>query len=515
MARRSKKTVEAILSAVSATTQITKEDFEVQRKITLATEGFTTIKFCELTLRDRNRLSKENALTISEYIIAMKREINPRLSYIRYTIQFLSELSKYIGIEKRFEDMTRDDVLLYLDSNRKSENDDPLHKWIGSYNVKRMTLIRFFKWLYYTNADSPKRRNELSAQERKPECIMGIPQLKRKEVSCYKPSDLWSQEDDLLFLKWVTNKRDRCYHTMARDLSARPHEILNLKIKDIVFKTADNNKYQYAEVLVNGKTGSRHIPLIQSIPYIKDWLSNHPSRNNPKSPLFVGLGRGNTGKPLTTGSLEQIYKYYKEEFFPKLLADPTVSNEDKEKIKNLLAKPFNPYIRRHSALTEKSVKLKSNTLNQHAGWSMNSNMAQKYIHYFGNESSESLLEAYGIVTKNNVPIDTLNPKICPNCNEGNTVDSKFCSKCKMIMSYEGYQEALESQKQKEDKLTVMEKQFNNMQSMLEKLIAGLSKTSDQQQFNAMTQSLLSSGVLKVVAAPAAAPHSSSSSSSSS
>ena len=77
--------------------------------------------------------------------------------------------------------------------------------------------------------------------------------------------------------------------------------------------------------------------------------------------------------------LYQVYKYYKEEFFPKLLADPTVSNEDKEKIKNLLAKPFDPYIRRHSALTEKSVKLKSNTLNQHAGWSMNSNMAQKYI----------------------------------------------------------------------------------------------------------------------------------------
>jgi hypothetical protein len=44
---------------------------------------------------------------------------------------------------------------------------------------------------------------------------------------------------------------------MARDLSARPHEILNLKIKDVVFKTVDNNRYQYAEVLVNGKTCSR------------------------------------------------------------------------------------------------------------------------------------------------------------------------------------------------------------------------------------------------------------------
>jgi integrase/recombinase XerD len=245
--------------------------------------------------------------------------------------------------------------------------------------------------LHYPDIDDAKRRNELSSSDRRPECIMGIRQLKRKESSCYKPSDLWSQEDDLLFLKWATNKRDRCYHTMARDLSARPHEILGLKVKDVIFKTAGDK--QYAEVLVNGKTGSRPIPLIQSIPYIKEWLSNHPSRNNPKSP---GLRRGNKANPIMVTGIEQIYKYYKKEFFPKLLEDPTVSNEEKEKIKNLLQKPFNPYIRRHSALTEKSTKLKSNILNQHAGWSMNSNMAQKYLHYFGNESSESLLEAYGI-----------------------------------------------------------------------------------------------------------------------
>jgi integrase/recombinase XerD len=136
---------------------------------------------------------------------------------------------------------------------------------------------------------------------------------------------------------------------------------------------------QYAEVLVNGKTGSRHIPLIQSIPYVKDWLSNHPSRNNPSSPLFVGLGRNSMGNKLCVDSIYGIYKYYGEKFFPKLLEGTTISNEDKEKIKGLLSKPFNPYIRRHSALTEKSTKLKSNTLNQHAGWAANTNMAQKSI----------------------------------------------------------------------------------------------------------------------------------------
>jgi hypothetical protein len=130
-------------------------------------------------------------------------------------------------------------------------------------------------------------------------------------------------------------------------------------------------------------------------------------------------------------------------------------------------------------LTEKSTKLKSSTLNQHAGWTPNSNMSQKYIHYFGNESSESLLEAYGIVTKNNIPIDTLNPKICPNCNEGNTQDARFCSKCKMIMSFEGYQEALESQKQKEDELKVMKEQFNTMQSQMQTLIAAIGNTSQE------------------------------------
>jgi ribosomal protein L40E len=62
-----------------------------------------------------------------------------------------------------------------------------------------------------------------------------------------------------------------------------------------------------------------------------------------------------------------------------------------------------------------------------------------------------------IVTKNNTLADTLNPKICPNCNEANTQDAKFCSKCRMIMSYEGYQETLESQKQKEDEITDLKK----------------------------------------------------------
>lgn len=42
----------------------------------------------------------------------------------------------------------------------------------------------------------------------------------------------------------------------------------------------------------------------------------------------------------------------------------------------------------------------------HAGWSARSQMHLKYLHYFGNESSDSILEVYGIVTKDQKQLDS-------------------------------------------------------------------------------------------------------------
>jgi hypothetical protein len=42
------------------------------------------------------------------------------------------------------------------------------------------------------------------------------------------------------------------------------HELLKLRIKDEVFKISPDKK-QYAEVLLNGKSGFRHVPMIVSM----------------------------------------------------------------------------------------------------------------------------------------------------------------------------------------------------------------------------------------------------------
>jgi integrase len=412
-------------------------------------------------------VSEYNATTIVEYITAMKSEVNPSNNYRRDQIEVLSRFSTY-NDNKPFKDLTRANIIAFLESYRKTETQDPMHKWIGTYNIFRIYLLRFFKWLYYPDVEPDKRP--------KPSMVENIPNLKRREKSIYKPSDLWTQQDDLLFLKYCPSKRDKCYHAISRDSSCRPHEIVKLKIKDIAFKTTGN--YQYAEALVNGKTGSRSIPLIDSIPYLKDYLDHdHPQPRNPNSPLICGTGKS-LGRHIKAHRIYKIYDEYKKQIFPKLLESPNVLSEDKQKIRELLKKPWNPYIRRHSAITEKSKVLKEHVLRQHCGWTAGSQMHLKYLHYFGNESNESLLEAYGIVAKGQ-QIDQLKPKQCPNCNEPNKPDSKFCTKCRMVLTYDAYNETVVEQQQEKD---------NQIQTLMKK----------QEKFEQLIQSLIDSGQLKPV-----------------
>ena len=369
------------------------------------------------------------------YIAAMKSEVNLSDHYRKDLIEVLCRFIKCITMVE-FKNLTRTNILGFLDSFRKTETQDPLHKWIGTYNIYRMHLLRFFKWLYYPDIEPDKRL--------KPSVIENIPKLRRKETSIYRPSDLWTQQDDLLFLKYCPSMRDRCYHAISRDLSCRPHEILKLKIRDLSFKSVGTS--QYVEVVVNGKTGTRAIPLINSIPYLKDYLDHgHSQPRNPNAPLICGMGRS-LGRHLKAFSIYLIYDEYKKHVFPKLLESPDVLPEDKQNIMELLKKPWNPYIRRHSALTEKARILKDPILKMHGGWSPKSQMHLKYEHWFGNESSESLLEAYGIVASGE-QIDQLRPKQCPNCSEPNKVDSKFCAKCRMVLSYDAYSETLEQRKE--------------------------------------------------------------------
>jgi len=261
--------------------------------------------------------------------------------------------------------------------------------------------------------------------------MQGIKRLSRKETLRYKSCDIWDAREHAIFLKYCPDKRDRYYHAMAIDMSARPHEISGLKISDIRFNITDDG-VQYAEVRKrDGKTGPRTVPLIDSIPYLKEWITDHPTGTNPEAWLFVSLCTNSYGEKLTYAGIVYRYSYYyKKRYFPEILNNENMHDADKAFIRNMLTKPWNLYVFRHGALTVKSQFLPESVLREHAGWTMSSKMPEIYVHLSG-ESSKILLQKRGIVKRQDKETSVaLSCKQCPHCLEICKRDSRFCIKCK-------------------------------------------------------------------------------------
>jgi hypothetical protein len=236
----------------------------------------------------------------------------------------------------------------------------------------------------------------------------------------------------------------------------------------------------------------------------RTWLNEHPFRNEPNARLICNLL---TGGPIRQDNLCTIMKQLRKRIIRLLESGDgngddgnghsttTIDNEEKEKLQYLVnTKKWNPYCIRHSSITSDSDYLPEYALKKKVRWSMNSKQGARYIkRRMGNDLKQKILLQNGIISEQQIE---RKPSIlnCPRCNLVNAIENKYCSKC----SYPLLPSAFDEIKAAEDmKFQAMEERFNNMQSMLEKLIAGLSKTRDQQQVNNMAASLFSSGVLKI------------------
>lgn len=242
---------------------------------------------------------------------------------------------------------------------------------------------------------------------------------------------------------------------MAMDTGARPHELLKLKIGDIVWPP----RQQYGEILVNGKTGTRSLRLTYSVPFVKDWIDQHPQRAN-MSAVLISSKKG--GGILDERSLATRYMIIRDHF--RKLLDTDIEAVDRDHIRQLLNKRWNPYNFRHSSLTSVSKVLNEPKLRQWAGWTKRSQMPSVYIHYFGNEAAQTILENRGFVTGGgDQSKHPLALKKCPVCNELNSPVAPFCVKCR-VPTTAGY---LEEREKKDQEIHELKEQMNKMQKSIE------------------------------------------------
>ena len=151
--------------------------------------------------------------------------------------------SDHIG-QKRFEDVAREDILSFLDKRKKSIEEDPDKKWIVTWNAYLARLLGFYRWL--TNDKEKDRENWVT-----PEIFSSIKRKKNKRISSYSPNDVWSIDELLTVVKYCSNLRDKAILTIAWDMAARNHEMIKLRLKDIVLK----EKYAEATTSWQTKTG--------------------------------------------------------------------------------------------------------------------------------------------------------------------------------------------------------------------------------------------------------------------
>ena len=55
--------------------------------------------------------------------------------------------------------MVKNDIISYLHKLRKPITEDPTQSWIGTYNIRQLIIVSFFKWFYNPYEPNFRARN--------------------------------------------------------------------------------------------------------------------------------------------------------------------------------------------------------------------------------------------------------------------------------------------------------------------------------------------------------------------
>ena len=386
----------------------------------------TTIK--NIDIKVTNQTNRQLIREFHEYL----QNIDTSENYQNGLLKVLIRYAEYIEENTTFYQIQeKEQILDFLDSKRKIDKDDPDRKWITTWNDYLWRLKYFFRWLY--NAKDKGLNAKSYDSWNTPEFI-NLKMKRTKRLSPYLETEIWDKDELAAIIKYEPYKRNKAILSLLWDLDARPHEITLLKIKHIRLK----ERYGEGEIPHEAKTGSGPMLLTFSFPYVRDWLNEHPFRNEPEARLICNLL---TGSSIGADQIYDVMRQLKKRI-QRLIENKSINDsEELENIHHLLkVKKWNPYCIRHSAITADSDYLPEYALKKKVRWSMNSKQGSRYIkRRMGNELKTRILEYNGIITEE---IQKKKPMqlICPRCDLSNVLENKYCSKCSYPLKPEAFDE---------------------------------------------------------------------------
>ena len=389
----------------------------------------------ETVLKHEEDISNEvNRQLIKEYHkYLVSRDTS--MTYQKDNIKLIHMFAKFIGESKTLYDIkNQETIVAFLDTRRKNKEEDPEQRWTTTWNDYLWRLKMFYRWLYNVKIKGDNHQKYYNISNCITPDFVNLNKKKTKRLSPYNESEILDRDELLSIVKYETYKRNKAILILLWDFNARPHEITLMRIKNLRLK----EKYGEGEVPYDAKTGSGPILLTFSFPYVRDWLNEHPFKNEPNARLVCNI---TTGGPVKPNSIWDMMRQLKIKIKRLLDNNEITDNTERERLQYLVnTKKWNPYCIRHSSISSDSDYLPEYALKKNVRWSMNSRQGSRYIkNRMGNDLKEKILEQNGII------LDSLNVKKstvidCPRCQLINQLENKYCSKCSYPLKSEAYDE---------------------------------------------------------------------------
>jgi integrase/recombinase XerD len=315
-------------------------------------------------LKESTSISFENKELITRFVEYMQTQTDISEKYKRNNLLTIRLFAEHLGKEKDIPTIrSKHEVTSFLDTRIKDETIDPDKKWFGTWNDYLNRIRHFMRWLH----------NDIAESDWQTPSFVQIKSKKSKRLSPYAESELWERKDILTVVKYETSKRNKAVLTLLWDFNARPHEVTRLKIKHIRLRES----YGEAEIPHDSKTGSGPAMLTCSFPYVRDWLNEHPFRNEPEAKLICSIRKGG---PMTPDALWTIMRQLRKRIVGLLESGSISEVKEKENLERIInTKNWAPYCLRHSSITCDAETYPEFALRKKVRWSPNSVQPARYI----------------------------------------------------------------------------------------------------------------------------------------
>jgi hypothetical protein len=157
-------------------------------------------------------------------------------------LKVMIPFANYLGPTTSFFDIkSKEQILAFLDTKKKNEEEDTEKKWITTWNSYLIRIKYFFRWLYN---EREKNGEPIPWTEWQTPSFVQIKYKKTKRLSPYSETEIWDRDELLTIVKYEPHVRNKAAFTLFWDLDARNHEVTLLKIKHIRLR----EKYGEGEV---------------------------------------------------------------------------------------------------------------------------------------------------------------------------------------------------------------------------------------------------------------------------